>query len=49
MTNAPAVIRWTCPKCGLMQVDEIDEVDGPFVTCTCERCGGGFDQRDVVE
>lgn len=42
-------IKWICPACGQKHVDDIDEVDGPFLTCTCEKCGGGFDQREVAD
>lgn len=39
--------NWTCPSCGCAQVETIDPDDGPFLTCTCEKCGKAFDQADV--
>jgi ribosomal protein S27AE len=42
------LLNWTCPTCGMSQVETIDPDDGPFLTCTCEKCGGGFMQDDVT-
>ena len=39
---------WDCPACGLPNVENVLEIDGPFVTCTCEHCGRGFDRDKVT-
>lgn len=39
--------KWICPNCQQPQIETVDPIDGPFLTCTCEKCGKGFDQADV--
>jgi hypothetical protein len=38
---------WQCPYCQTTMHDEIDPIDGPFFSCTCDKCGNAFDQLDV--
>lgn len=38
---------WACPSCGTRNDDEIDPELGPFLTCTCDKCGHSFDQESV--
>ena len=44
-----AHIAWKCPNCRQDNDDEIDDVYGPFITCTCGNCGKSFDQDKVIE
>lgn len=39
--------KWRCPNCHKEQTETIIETYGPFITCTCEQCGEGFDQDTV--
>lgn len=40
-------LKWLCPNCEYRNDDEIDPVDGPFLTCTCSECGKSFGQDTV--
>jgi predicted nucleic acid-binding Zn ribbon protein len=39
--------NWKCPACGGANSDEIDGVDGPFITAICEKCNKCFDHTQL--
>jgi hypothetical protein len=38
---------WTCPACGLSQIEEVDAELGPFCTVICESCQEAFEYHSL--
>lgn len=49
LPNGEYHCKWTCPRCGSHQHDSVHPVDGPWITCCCSDCGGGFDDTQLDE
>lgn len=47
LENGEYHVEWTCPGCSYFQHDSVHIYDGPWISCTCEKCGEAFDDDDL--